>query len=183
MSERASTSAGLSKPLRCHVARRAEDLELLGDVAGLGALEVLDQAEVEQLDDVVLAAAAEHHVFRLDVAMDQAAQVRFAQCGRDLPQDVDRAARRHAPRVRDQLGQRDAVEILHHVIRLAFARAAEVVDLDGVRMQQLARELHFALEAVDEFVGGDVLLQDLDRRSAASAARGARDRSSPCRPR
>ena len=59
-----------------------------------GALEILDEAEVEQLDDVVLAAAAQHDVLRLDVAMDQAALVRFAQRGADLPQDVDHAARR-----------------------------------------------------------------------------------------
>ena len=68
--------------------------------------------------------------------------------------------------MRDELGERHAVEILHHVVRLALARAAVVVDAHGVRMQQLARDLHLALEAVDELVGGDVLLQHLDRRRA-----------------
>ena len=53
--------------------------------------------------------------------------------------------------------------ILHDVVRLTFARAPEVVDLDGIRVQQLAGELDLALEAVNELVGGNVLLQDLDR--------------------
>ncbi len=166
MSERASTSAGFRMRSGRHVARRSEDLQLLGDVAGLRAFEVLDEAEVEQLDHVVLATATQHHVLRLHVAVDHPVLVRFAQRRADLPQDVDHAPRRHGPGVRHQLGERHAVEVLHHVIRLALARAPEIVDPDGVRVQQLARDLHFLLEPVHEFVGRHVLLQDLDRGRA-----------------
>ena len=150
------------QPFRRHVARRADDLQLLGDIPRLGALQVLDQPEVEQLDDIVLAPPAQHHVLGLHIAMNHAEPMRLAQRRGHLTQDVDRPAGRHAARVLDQFGQRDAVEILHHVVRLALARAAEVVDLERVGMSQLAGELYFALEAVDELVGGDVLLQDLD---------------------
>jgi hypothetical protein len=66
-------------------------------------------------------------------------------------------------RVLHEFGERDAVEILHHVVRLSLRSAAEVVDLDRVRMQQLAGQLHFALEAMHELVGRDMFLQDLDR--------------------
>ncbi len=150
--------------LRCHVARRAEDLDLLRDVARLLGLQVLHEAEVQQLDDVVLAAPAQHHVLRLDVAVDHSVLVCLAQRGADLAQDMQHPTRRHRTGLRDELRERHAVQIFHNVIRPAFARAPEVVDAHGVRMQELARELHFALEAVDELVGGDVLLQDLDRR-------------------
>ena len=56
-------------------------------------LELLDQAEVEQLHDVTLAALrAQHDVGRLDVAMDQADGVGFGQRAADHRQDPHHSA-------------------------------------------------------------------------------------------
>ena len=63
-----------------------------------------------------------------------------------------------------QLSSVDAVEVLHRVVEGAVAGAAVVVDLDRVGVRELARELHLALEARDQLVGGEVGLQHLDRR-------------------
>ena len=56
MSERASTSSRVEDPLGAMQRGQAQDLQLLRDVVGLRRLEALDEAEVEQLDDVGLAA-------------------------------------------------------------------------------------------------------------------------------
>ena len=62
------------------------------------AHEALDEAEVDDLRDVGLAAAlAQDDVRRLDVAVDEAERVRLGERAADLPQDVDHAARRLRP--------------------------------------------------------------------------------------
>ena len=95
--------------------------------------------------------------------MDHAVQMRLAQRRCDLAQNVDGAPGGYRSRVRDQLGEREAVEVFHHVVGLSFARAPEVVHLHRVRVEELTRELHLPFETMDELVGRDLLLQDLDR--------------------
>jgi hypothetical protein len=94
---------------------------------------LLDQAEIEHLDHVALAAdLAQHDVLRLDVAMHQAAGMRFPQRGAGLAQDERGARRRHRPVALDQVGQREAFEILHGIPEFAAGPGAVIVDGDGV---------------------------------------------------
>ena len=67
----------------------------------------------------------------------------------------------------DERLQVDAVEVFHRVIEDAFGRAAVVVDRDGVRVVELAGDLHFALEALDRRLVDFVDVEHLDGRRAA----------------
>ena len=63
-----------------HVKGRAGDGSLLRDMDRIVFTEGLHQAEIEQLGDVMVAATiGRHQVGRLDVAMNQARVVSFAQ--------------------------------------------------------------------------------------------------------
>ena len=134
-------------------------------------VERLDEAEVEHLHHVGLAAAAvEHDVGRLDVAMDQAQRMGFVQRAADLLQDVNHAALGLRTVALDQRLQVDAVEELHRVVEHAFGRAAVVVDRDGVRVVELAGDLHFALEPLDRAsltLSTSSILMAVGRRSIA----------------
>ena len=126
--------------------------------------DALDDAEVQELHEVVDAPAlADHDVLRLDVAMDHALVVDLGKRFAHLSHDVPQASERQCTVLRDQPVQRDAVDELHRVVQKAVRRLAVVVDLDGVRMRQLAHQPDLALEPRGELVGGHVTLEDLDR--------------------
>ena len=109
----------------------------------------LGQPQVQQLH---LAAAAEHQVGRLDVAMHQLMFVGVLQPQRRLADDLarradpQRAAQRRAGG--DELLQVDAVDELHHQ-EMDAAGLARVVGPHDVRMVQPADRLHLATEAAD----------------------------------
>ena len=69
----------------------------------------LRQTEVEHLDEPALGA---HQVCALDVAMDDAARVRFVERVGDLDADLDHFAHRQRP-ARDPRRQQLAVDVLH----------------------------------------------------------------------
>ena len=124
-------------------------------------LELLDQAEVEQLHDVTLAALrAQHDVGRLDVAMDQADGVGFGQRSADHRQDPHHSACRLRAVDRDDPLQGRAVEQLHRVVEDAVVGSPVVEDGDGVGVGQTRGQLDFALEATQV---------DLAARSARSS--------------
>ena len=78
---------------------RAGDAAFLGQACGRVLAHRLDQAEVEQLDDVVESAAlGREHVAGLDVAVDQADLMGLAQALAGLPQAGERRARPAAAR-------------------------------------------------------------------------------------
>ena len=136
-------------------------------VAGVLAADLLDQAEIQHLDEVALAAhVAEHDVLRLDVAMYQAAGVRFPQRGTGLAQDVRGAWRWHGSVALDQVGQRESFEVLHGVPELAAGTGSVVVDGYRVGVVQGAGELHLALEARRPLVGSRLLFEYLDSSGA-----------------
>ena len=74
------------------------------------------------------------------------------------------ALQRQRTLARDQGFQRESVDVFHRVVEQSVRRVAIVVDLDGVRMPQLADQPNFAFEARCLLVTGAVPLQDLDRR-------------------
>ena len=78
----------------------------------------LGQAEVQHLHDAV---RPEHHVLRLDVAMDDPGGVRGAQRGRDLNGDVERLTQREAGRG-EPLPEGLPLDVLHRDVVLAVAR-------------------------------------------------------------
>jgi hypothetical protein len=135
------------EPLGGHVVERAER----GPGQGQGGSARLPgggagDAEVDEVGELVLVVAAHEHVRRLDVAVHQARGVRGVQCGGDLREDPDRAARRHRAFRLDDRGQVDA---LHqpHVDEQPAVDLPEVVDRDDVRLRQLGGQCRLPAEA------------------------------------
>ncbi|MEZ4458885.1 MAG: hypothetical protein R3E66_03990 [bacterium] len=70
--------------------RRPEHLAFPGQTLGCAFVDHTGDAKVEQLDEVHVGARAhDDHVVRLQVAMDDAAFVRFMKRRQDLPGDVE----------------------------------------------------------------------------------------------
>ena len=131
----------------------------------------LDQPEVEHLDEIERGAGpADHHVRRLDVAVDQAVRVRVLQRGADLAQDVDDPLRRQRPVLPDQGVEVEPVEQLHHVVQPAVLGDAEIVELHRVRRRERGGGARLALEAPHQQLGiarhraQRPLADELDRR-------------------
>ena len=130
--------------LGAHVFGRAE--EHAG--AGQGHAAHLGDAEVEHLDELVVAPARhQHHVRGLEIAMHHAAGVRLGERFADLRGDVDRARRRQTARLLDGVPEVAPVEMLHREIEHAVGQGAVVVDGDDVRMIERGRGARFEVEA------------------------------------
>ena len=83
-------------------------------VSRVAGLAVVDETEVEHLDEVVVIVLLEQEdVARLDVAVDDAERVSFAQRASHLLGDVDGPIRRQTPALLELFGERSAVEVLH----------------------------------------------------------------------
>jgi hypothetical protein len=148
-----------------HVLRRAGQRERAGELDVSIDLELLHEAEVEQLHDVALAALrAEHDVRRLDVAVDEADRVRFGQRSARHRQDADDARGRLCSADRDDALERRAVEELHRVLEDAVVRSAVVEDRDRVRVREARRQLHLSLEAEEARLAGVIRAEELERR-------------------
>ena len=94
--------------------------------------------------------------------MDDALLVRGLERLGDLPRDRQRFVERDRP-VRDPLGERRALDQLHHQ-RVDAAAVFEAVDVRDVRMVERGEHLRFALEPREPLgVVGEQLRQDLDR--------------------
>ncbi len=78
-------------------------------LAGFVGINVLDQAKVQHLHYVGMAAAfAQHNVMRLDVAMHQTDGMRLGQRSANLLEDMDGATRMHGPIDLNQLRERQS---------------------------------------------------------------------------
>ena len=110
MSVRRSGSLAVHDLLRGHVERRAGDGSFPRKMGSrLVLAERLDQTEIQELGDVVQAAAIGcHHVGRLDVAVDEPGLVRFMKGVAGLSQQVDHPRGGHRAEALDQLGQAES---------------------------------------------------------------------------
>ena len=143
--------------LRSHVVRaadrRPEHRQLLAVVPG-----VLDAPEVEQLDDVSLAGAAEEEIVRLEVAVDEPARVRFVETDRDLRDHANQSLGGKNLLALEDVAQLLAVEKLHHEDpRLRHHVVLEAEDLDDVLVGERSVDLVLAPEALQR----DVVLRDV----------------------
>ena len=175
MSVRASTVSGArSTPEPCTAACRRRCWRAVSVDVPID-LELLDQTEVEQLDDVTLAALrAQHDVGGLDVAMDQADGVGLGQRAADHRQDPHHSACRLRAVDRDDPLQGRAVEKLHRVVEDAVVGSSVVEDGDGVGVGEPRGQLDFALEATQVELAGPIGPQQLDRRRPSHHAVAAR---------
>ena len=87
-------------------------------------IEELRDAEVDEQDPSGL--RLEHHVIRLDVAMDQALGVGMGQRLQDRLGDLQRLVGGERPPPAQRVGERLAVHEGHHVIDQALSGACEV---------------------------------------------------------
>ena len=104
------------------------------------------QAEVEQLD---VAVGPDHHVVRLDVAMDDLRRVRDREGFGDLPRDARRAAERQA--LGGHLAQGRSLDELHRDVAIV-ANDTGLVDRDDVRVIQRGGERGLAQQAIERVV-------------------------------
>ncbi|MEQ9497640.1 MAG: hypothetical protein RIT81_12300 [Deltaproteobacteria bacterium] len=123
------------------------------------AADDLGEAPVDQDRFTVL---TDHDVRRLDVAVDDAVRMREGHCVGDLLVDREQADARELLLLRgvalvdrvEDVEQRDAAELLHHVEELAGREAADVVNRDDRRVLELPGRLDLGPEAADEVLGG-----------------------------
>ncbi len=125
-----------------HVVRRAEHVADLGELRGLDARD----AEIADLDPAVV---VDQDVGRLDVAMDNACRMRVAESVEQLADDLADFAHFVADFLLQVLGERLAVDELHHDVR-DFLVFAEVVNLDDMRMHEPADRLRLVAEALHD---------------------------------
>ena len=158
-------------------------------VGGRAGADVVDasghgrETEVGQAD---VAVAVDHHVGRLEIAMQHATFVRRRDPGANLPRDLDRLLLRKAADAVQQRRQILPVHVLHRQERAAVGvadvvGAADVAVGDGARDADLVVELREARRVVHQFIGKQLerdrlseleILGAVDLAHAAAAERG-----------
>ena len=147
--------------------RRALARELLGRHVGRRARDLRAAARRRRRDreaevgDPHAAAAVEHDVGGLQVAVQDAPVVRRGEPGAELPRDLERLVRRQPADAPQQRGEVLAVHVLHREEVLAVD-LADVVDAADVGVRDLPRDADLGVEA---------------RRAAPGRARASRGRN------
>jgi hypothetical protein len=154
--------------LRREVRGRAHHHAHLGEARALLGVGDARDAEVENLGHfAAVAAPADHDVRRLQVAVHDAARVRFLEALGHLEDQVDRAHRTQRSGAREHVVQRGALDELHRQKRLTVAGLSEVEDAHDVRALELADQLGLALEARPHVrIVGEHPAQELQRDGA-----------------
>ena len=111
-----------------------------------GLAEGLRDAEVEELDDLLVVDAREEDVGRLEVAVDDAGAVGAPERPADLLGDLRRLAQRQAPLALEPVAEVLAAEQLHHEVG-EVAVDAVVEHLHDVRPAQARRRPGLPREA------------------------------------
>ena len=139
--------------LRRHIGRCAgrDVVQCQKGALRIGGSAHLDEAEVQNLDEVVLEPhAADVDIGRLDVAMNKSACVRVGQGMADLAEQEHCAVRGHRPELAHERLQIATGEELHDVVERSIAGRTVVEDLNRVRRAERRRGLRFALEPSKE---------------------------------
>jgi hypothetical protein len=155
---------GLEHHLRCHVARRADDVAVTGERS---VVHPVRDAPVEEVD---LSELAHHHVLGLDVPVHDAVRVRERQRVTDLAEDREEGSlaitpARLEPRPRSVRGvaqerlHRGAVDALHDQDRLLRRVATEREHRHDVRVLDERHHARF----FDERRGRALSLRPLER--------------------
>jgi hypothetical protein len=155
--------------LRRHVARIAEGHAEAGRRRAAALLDQLGQPEVEQLDEVRLAAAHRQvDVARAQIAVHEAHRVGVDQRLRHLDHHVEGALDRQPGVADEHVVEGLALEQLHRQVQAPVAGAPEVVDLDDVLVVDLRHRRRLAAEPLDrQVVARQLVVQHLDRDLAA----------------
>ncbi len=129
----------------------------------LEAIELLGDPEVEQLHDAVV---ADENVRRLEVAVHDEMPVRVLDCFAHVAKEPD--ASHDGGRVRAAiLGERRALDVLHHEPGRAVGERARVVETRDERMVQLRQRALLAGEPLASRRREPRVAQNLDRRHRA----------------
>ena len=128
-------------------------------------LEHLREPKIEDLDEVRIAQPRhQHDVVGLEIAVDDAGDVRRGQRARDLCAHVQRTHGVERGLAGEHRGERLTLEILHDVEVVALGRDPEVVDLDDVLVADLVDRAGLLEEALhDLLVAGELAVDDLER--------------------
>ena len=138
--------AALPDLLGAHVRGRAEEHARAGVGGGAFAHEHLGDAEIEDLDDLLVVLAGEEDVLRLQVAVDDARLVGAPEGARDLREDPRRRRDRQPALALEAHAHRLARQELHRDVRDAAVEAV-VVDSHDVRNLEHGGGAGLAFEA------------------------------------
>ena len=147
--------------------------ELLGRHVGgrpgdLGAALVVVDADGEaEVGDLRAAAAVDHDVAGLEVAVQHALVVRRGEARAHLARDLDRLVLGKPPDAAQERGQILAVDVLHGE-EVPPLDLADVVDAADVGVRDAARVAHLGVEALDPGrLRGELRRQELQRDGLA----------------
>ncbi|HEY8429920.1 MAG TPA: hypothetical protein VIL20_16170, partial [Sandaracinaceae bacterium] len=157
--------------LGAHVPRRADDGAAQRELRRVAGPLLLGDPEVAHFDEVGLVAArGEQDVVGLEIAVHDAARVRFAQRTRDLRDDAIHAREGHRSRG-ERVGERRALHELHHDEQAPVLELPEIVELDRVRVREPDDDLALPIEALAQrLVAAVRRVQNLDRDVARRGA-------------
>ena len=141
--------------LRRHIRGRARDLT---------RRVVVGETRQAEIGDANLSSAVEHHVGRLQVAMEDAAVVRRGKAGADLSNDLDGLVRRQPADAAQERRKVFAVHVLHRHERTAVP-LADVMDPADIGMRDLTCGARLIAQARRQ--GGLVAAQKLQRNGLA----------------
>ena len=128
-----------------------------------GANRFARRAGEPEVGDADLAAAVEHDVGGLEIAVDDVALVRRGEARADLPRDLERAIFGKSSDALQQRGQILAVDVLHRQERGAVD-LVDVVDAADVRVRDLPRHPHFGVQLrQSRWIAIDIRRQELQR--------------------
>jgi hypothetical protein len=101
---------------------------------------VTGQTEIDHLHQkmILFFVHDEHHIRRLDIAMDQFLSIGCDQCARNLPTDPESEFGRQRTLALDTPLKSFALDILHRIVKLPFG-VTEVKNRRDVRVAQAGR--------------------------------------------
>ncbi len=142
------------KQLRRHVGRSTRRA-LVGLLTG--------ETGESEVGDPRAAAAVDHHVGRLQIAVQDAALVGSGQPGTQLPRNLDRLLQRRSPEPAQDGAQVLAVDVLHRQEELAVG-LADVVHATDVGVRDLPRHANLVAQACQRRrIVGEMGGQELQR--------------------